>query len=90
MGQPLSVSDVAGQCDSRTDTLCRLFRNHLKTTPGRYLLGLRIRHGQVLLRSGYSVTECAGRCGFASIHYFSRAFRTCTGRSPRQWLQAGG
>jgi len=84
-GRSLSVMEVADHCDLRTDSLCRLFRKHLRTSPGRYLQDLRIQHAKALLRSGYTVTECASRSGFSSIHYFSRLFRATEGTSPKVW-----
>ncbi len=88
-GRPLSTGEVAAHCSLRTDSLCRLFRRNLRTTPGQYLLATRLRHAQALLRSGYSVTEAAARSGFSSIHYFSRIFRTRMRISPSEWVQRG-
>jgi AraC-like DNA-binding protein len=88
-GRQLSVAQVAKHCGLRADSLCRLFRRRLATTPGRYLLDLRLRHAQMLLRSGYNVTESAERCGFASIHHFSRTFSRHFNSSPTAWVAAG-
>jgi AraC-like DNA-binding protein len=88
-GQPLSTRHVAEHCGLRPDSLCRLFRRHLRMTPGQYLLQARLRHAQALLRSGYLVKECAYRSGFSSIHYFSRAFHLHLGMSPSEWAQRG-
>jgi AraC-like DNA-binding protein len=61
----------------------------MHVTPGRYLLDLRLRHAQILLRSGYNVTESAERCGFASIHNFHRTFSSHFKFSPTAWVAAG-
>jgi AraC-like DNA-binding protein len=61
----------------------------MHVTPGRYLLDLRLRHAQILLRSGYNVTESAERCGFASIHNFHRTFSRHFKFSPTAWVAAG-
>src|SRR3569623_2349395 len=86
-GRSLSVTEVADHCDLRTDSLCRLFRKHLRTSPGKYLQGVRIQHAQALLRAGYTVTECGFRSGFSSIHYFCRLFHSTVGVSPKAWVQ---
>lgn len=88
-GRPLSTSEVARHCGLRTDSLCRLFRKNLRTTPGRYLLTARLRHAQALLRAGFSVTHAAERSGFSSIHYFSRVFHAHMKVSPSDWVQRG-
>lgn len=85
--QPISVKKIADHCGIRADSLSRQFQKKLHTTPIRYLLNLRIRQAQVLLRSGYSITQTAESAGFSSVHYFSRVFHHTVGKTPSTWAR---
>ena len=61
-----------------SDYLCRLFREELHTTPGKYLAELRLRRAaDMLLASGEktAISEIARLCGFRDPLYFSRMFK---------------
>jgi len=70
----IQVRDISARCGIRPDSLCRLFRTHLKMSPRDYLRKIRLEQAVALLKTGYSVTHVAKQTGFASIHYFSRVF----------------
>lgn len=60
------------------------FRRHLKTTPARYYLELRLTRARaLLLHTSLPVPEVAIACGFGSAAHFSRAYRTQYGKPPR-------
>jgi len=64
--------------------LVKLFRQHLDTTPLRYVWTERTRRGVQLLReTGLTVAEVADRCGFQSPFHFSRWVRAQHGAPPR-------
>jgi len=63
------------------------FRHRFKQTtglpPGQYQAQIRLNKARRLLRnSPLSVSAIAEQLGFESIYYFSRLFKTKTGRSP--------
>jgi AraC family transcriptional regulator of arabinose operon len=76
--------------------LIRLFRQHYRITPGRYLWRTRVERGAGLLAAtGLTVSEIADRCGFKNPFHFSRLLRKMQGHSPRQlrqraWVKAPG
>ncbi|MBT9588948.1 helix-turn-helix transcriptional regulator [bacterium] len=74
-------------CLSRFHFL-RLFKRVFQSTPGQYLIGLRLDHARRELRaSRRSILEVALNAGFQSASQFSTAFRRHFGVSPRQWRQ---
>lgn len=81
----IRIEEVARRCGLRADSLSRLFKTHLNTTPRSYLQTIRLRQAQALLRSGYTITEVAEQTGFSSIHYFSRVFAQKFGLPPSRW-----
>lgn len=82
---PLTLDEIADAAHLSANHLIRLFKQHLATTPSRYLWQIRTRRGVDLLRStGLSVSEIAYRVGFQTPYHFSRLVKQQTGKSPRQ------
>ena len=69
-----------------SSTLRRRWHDALKTTPGRYLLDLRIRKARRLLaETSLQVGEIAAESGFQDMLYFSRRFKLETRLTPSQY-----
>lgn len=82
----LSVEAVARQLGISRTTLFRKFRERYRVSPKGYLDSIRMNQARQLLRqSRSSVKEIAASCGFASAHYFSRAFKKHGGLPPKLW-----
>jgi len=91
LSEPLRLDGLAREVGLSPSYFSECFRAGIGEAPMAYLLGLRIERAQELLRSTrLPVGAIAERCGFASQHYFSRAFRKRVGRSPRQYRDDGG
>ena len=77
------LSDMTGYSESR---FCVLYNSFFGATPIDDLLNARIEKAKSLLAYGStSVTEIAEKCGFSSVHYFSRKFKEIVGVSPTQY-----
>lgn len=74
--QELSISRV---------TLHRCFKKCCGVSPGAYLLNYRIEQAKELLLRGASVKSTALSCGFSDPLYFSKAFKTATDKSPKEY-----
>lgn len=86
-----STAEIAAAAGLRSETVCRLFKRFLDTTPGDYLRGRRVRLAAERLREpGARVKEVAAALGFADAFHFSRVFRAEMGVTPRAWRAAGG
>ena len=69
--------------------LCRLFKKKIGLTIMEYVLKTRITMAKELLsNSELSVTEVSENCGFSSISYFSRVFKSETGMTPMQYKRS--
>jgi AraC family carnitine catabolism transcriptional activator len=80
--EPLDAARMARGAGLSQRQLERLFREHLKTTPQRYYLDLRLQRARALLQySEMPVVEVAVACGFGSAAHFSRSYRTWSGRA---------
>jgi AraC-like DNA-binding protein/mannose-6-phosphate isomerase-like protein (cupin superfamily) len=66
--------------------LCHAMRSHYGTTPTALVSELRLRHAETLIcTTSLSLSEIASRCGFASLSYFSKVFRSAHEASPREF-----
>lgn len=64
------------------------FKNVVGKTPHEFLTEIRIRHACFLIEvygSDLSLAEIAERCGYTDYVYFSKKFKSVTGRSPRAY-----
>jgi AraC-like DNA-binding protein len=84
------AADLAAAAGLRTETLCRLFRRFLDTTPGAYLRRRRMRlASERLLEQGARVKQVAADLGFADAFHFSRVFKAEMGMTPKAWRERG-
>ncbi len=79
----LSVQLLARQAGMSAESVYRLFRAHLGTSPGNYIAQVRIRKATHLLEQhDYGIDEIAELTGFPNRAYFSRVFKKITGTTP--------
>lgn len=64
----------------------KTFKQVLGTSPGQYLLNLKIeKSGQMLRETSLTIAEIAAKAGFESEFYFSRLFKKKTGQTPSEY-----
>lgn len=81
--EPLTLADLAKIANMSTRSFQRKFKEALGAPPVDYLLNVRIREAENLLRqSSKTVTEIAYETGFADGNYFARQFRKRIGLAP--------
>jgi AraC family transcriptional regulator len=74
------LADAAGLSPSH---FARGFKASTGLPPHRYLIRLRIEHGQALLRdTDLPIAEVAAACGFAHQEHLTRAFGRWVGTTP--------
>lgn len=82
----LTLETLAQKAKMSTRNFSRAFKAMHGQTPMDYILQLRIRRAESLLRnSKHSITDIAYECGFFDSSYFSRTFRKRTGLSPHDY-----
>ena len=84
--EDISIDQVCAACYLSKYHFCRLFKKKIGLTVMEYILKTRIAMAKELLcETNMSVTEISEACGFSSISYFSRTFKSETGVSPLQY-----
>jgi len=86
----IRVADVLAACNVTSKTLERWFKKRFGHTPEQEIIRIRLRKGSELLKTtNLSLRMVAEQSGFSSERYFSQAFRTQTGLSPKEYRQRG-
>jgi YesN/AraC family two-component response regulator len=86
--RPLARWEIADGIGVSEDYLSRLFKREVGISPWEYLNRYRVYQAKEMLRQSMdSVSEIAGRVGFADSAYFSRVFRQITGVSPSAYRE---
>ncbi len=81
----LTLADIAGSTHISVGECCRIFREHLQTTPYQFLTEYRIRKSVELLSGDLSVLEIAGRCGYNQASNYIAKFKAIMGCTPKQY-----
>lgn len=77
---------IADHASISVSLLGKLFRKHLSTTVGSYIMEHRMEKAQHLLAySELPITEIAEQCGFRYEYHFAREFKHRYGVTPRQY-----
>jgi AraC family transcriptional regulator len=83
LATPLSLRDLADAAGLSPSHFARGFKASTGLPPHRYLIRLRIEHGQALLRdTDLPIAEIAAACGFAHQEHLTRAFGRWVGTTP--------
>jgi AraC-like DNA-binding protein len=83
--EKLTVKDMSSMVGLNSAYFGELFKQETGCTMNRYVMRLRIRKAEQMLRSGeYQVKDAAKYCGYADIHYFYKHFKMIVGISPSQ------
>lgn len=85
----LRVADLASAVATSPSGLQRKLKYAMGITPQDLLREARIKHAcQLLKTTDKNVSEVAYACGFNDPKYFSRCFKTSTGKSPTEYRNA--
>jgi YesN/AraC family two-component response regulator len=88
---PVSLAELARNCNTNTTTAERLFKKHLKTTFIRHLTHVRIKMACGLLRAGNeSIEEICSQVGYEDYFYFNKVFKKETGSTPYRYRKNKG
>ncbi|MDQ8023350.1 MAG: AraC family transcriptional regulator [Moraxellaceae bacterium] len=80
-----SLDDLADSAGMSRSVFANAFRDSVGCTPGVYLQRWRVSLAQRALLHGRPLKVVAAEVGYGSEAAFSRAFKTSTGQSPRDW-----
>ncbi|AXK67873.1 MULTISPECIES: GlxA family transcriptional regulator [Burkholderia] len=86
--EPGHISDVAEAVGTTERELTRLFRKHLRTSPGDYWRKIRLKSARwMVLNSNRSVSQIAYECGFTDSSHLIQWFKRVYGATPTKLRQ---
>jgi len=88
ISEPITVNDMAKRAGLSPSRFNVMFAETFGITPYQYLLRMRIEHAKELLGNGYPIKVVSEYCGFADVHYFSKAFKAAVGATPGQYRRS--
>lgn len=84
--RPHAIADLAQRCGLRPSRFQQLFQQVTGTSPGAYLITLRLAEARRLMASTtLGIAEIGTRVGWSNPYHFSRIFRQHLSCSPRTW-----
>lgn len=87
--EDVSLGDIADAAHISAGECCRIFREHLQTTPYRFLTEYRIRKSAELLCTERSVSEVAKLCGYSQVSNYIAKFKTVFDCTPAKYRRNG-
>ena len=78
----ISLDEVATLCNLSKPAFCRYFKKNTGNTFTGFLNEYRVSQAKRLLLIGMNVSETCYACGFDSLSYFNRTFKSITDENP--------
>lgn len=79
--QKITIRSLSKRVGINECDLKRLFKEYTGKTIGHYLLDIRMKHAQILLKDGVSVENVANKISYSSAQYFKQIFKQHFGYS---------
>ncbi|MDH3698396.1 MAG: AraC family transcriptional regulator [Flavobacteriaceae bacterium] len=85
----LTLDQFAQLCNRSTSSFKRDFKNHYKSSPGKWILNRRLTRAAQLLKTDVgNISQIAYDCGFENPAHFSRTFKTKYGATPSAYKKS--
>ncbi|MBQ8357706.1 MAG: helix-turn-helix transcriptional regulator [Clostridia bacterium] len=83
----LTVAEAAAYFGYNKYYFCKWIRRHTGVSFSEFVNAIRINHACTLLVSGYSVEECAEKCGYYAPSYFIKIFKQFMKQTPKKYAE---
>ena len=86
VSENITLFDLAQHFGLSKQYVCRLFKEHLKTSATETILAYKMAWASEYLEiSALNVNQIAEKLGFENVYYFSRRFKQFYGVSPSEY-----
>ena len=86
--EPITLEDLAKQCDMNRNYFCRAFKEYTRKTPVEYLNYYRIESAcEQIVGTDEKLIDIAMNCGFNDYSYFIKVFKSQKGVTPRDYCR---
>jgi AraC-like DNA-binding protein len=85
-GDPITMSDLVGECGCSRSALFHAFKSFRGHTPMQFLASRRweLAHERMMREPAATATEIALDCGFGNHSRFAKAYRSRFGEKPSE------
>lgn len=89
MSEQITLQSVCKKFAVSQTYLSKLFRKYEQQSFNRYLTDIRIKKAMDLMKNNGEIyiKDIAAMVGYSDQFYFSRIFRSCTGKCPSEYLE---
>lgn len=81
----ITVQEAAKRLNISRAYLRNVFFDEMGVSPQKYLIDLKMKRAEFLLKKTYSITEIANAIGYSDVLQFSRIFKKYHGLSPENY-----
>lgn len=86
LSSDISLYEISRYCCTSAFHFARIFKRITSYSPHQYLLGIRIKHGEMMLKNSLMpISDISYSSGFSSVGYFATAFRQKYNMSPSEY-----
>jgi len=85
-GDPIDLTEIAGEASFSKFHFIRQFKNIYGKTPHQYLIGVRVEKAMTILKANKGVSETCYEVGFESLGSFTVLFKKLVGLTPSAYL----
>jgi len=82
-----SAADIAAKLNYSPNYLSQYFKKYMNISLHEFLIQMKLSVSTSMLLNGYSVSDCASHCGFASTSYYIDVFKKRFHHTPKQYLK---
>jgi AraC family transcriptional regulator len=76
LASDISLYEISRYCCTSAFHFARIFKRLTSYSPHQYLLGIRLKHGEMMLKNSVMpISDISYSSGFSSVGYFATAFR---------------
>jgi transcriptional regulator GlxA family with amidase domain len=89
--EPVSMEDMASQCNMSVRNFIRRFEQATGNTPLEYLQRVRIEAAKKLLENkNHSIEQVAMQCGYEDMNFFRKIFKRHVAMTPKEYKEKYG
>jgi AraC family transcriptional regulator len=86
LSSDISLYEISRYCCTSAFHFARIFKRITSYSPHQYLLGIRLKHGEMMLKNSLvPISDISYSSGFSSVGYFATAFRQKYNMSPSEY-----
>lgn len=89
LAEEISLQEIAESFGISESYLSKIFKKHMRESPINYLLRIRIERAKQYIKDcpQMMMKDVANMTGFSDQYYFSRIFKSFTGKSPTEYKE---